>query len=73
MSTYCEDVVVYDDSIIHQINERLTSLEQWIAHILTILESTPSTKKKRSTTIGQLDAKLNTILERLPVQGTYIF
>ena len=53
------------------INERLLVIEQCIAHILTKLDQVPA--KKRNTTFAQLDAKLNTILERLPVQGTYIF
>ena len=64
MVTYYEEVVVYDNSIIQQINERLTSLELWIAHILTELEKKPTKKQRNRDT--EIISKLDAILDRLP-------
>ena len=53
------------------INERLLVVEQCVAHLLNKIDQVPV--KKRNITLAQLDTKLNTILERLPVQGMYLF
>ena len=71
MTTCYEEVVVYSDSHIQQINERLTSVELWITHILAELEKKPAKKPEKRHL--EIISKLDAILSRLPVQGMYIF